>query len=172
MGAEKPQVPFSSPAPKTKSPWLFVLAGALLLIVCALKWHDVVEYMDGEPQLTPKHQQQLQKKLKELNEAEQYALIATKEGSFPCLHSGHAVYHLHIGEVWKYGVTTKGERGRYTGQFLLDNSVSYVVQYVGKIGDCLQAEQTKLFSYPVLPENLARPEKDRLLRPPYNPVFK
>lgn len=100
----------------------------------------------------PKHQQQLQKKLNELNEAEQYALVATKEGLFPCLHSGHAVYHLHIGEVWKYGVTTKGERGRYTTQFLLDNSVSYVVQYVGRIGDCLQAEQTKLFSYPVLPK--------------------
>lgn len=36
----------------------------------------------------------------------------------------------------------------------------------------LLLEMVKLFSYPLLPENLARPEKDRLIRPPYNPVFK
>jgi len=40
------------------------------------------------------------------------------------------------------------------------------------MGECLQAEQTKLFSYPVLPENLARLEENRLIRPPYNPVLK
>lgn len=42
----------------------------------------------------------------------------------------------------------------------------------GALNACYQAEQIQLFSYPILPENLARPEKDRLLRPPYNPVFK
>ena len=172
MGADKPKILSPSPAPKTKSPLLFVLAGALLLIVCALKWHDVVEYIEGEPQLTSKHQQQLQKKLNELNEAEQYALVATKEGLFPCIHSGHALYFLHVGEVWKYGVTTKGERGRYTGQFMLENSVAYVVEFTGSLSECLKAEQAQLFSYPLLPENLARPVTDRLIRPPYNPVFK
>lgn len=172
MGAEKPQVPFSSTAPKTKSPWLFVLAGALLLIVCAIKWRDVVEYIDDEPQLTPKHQQQLQKKLNELEDAEQYALVAMAEGLYPCVHSGRALYHLHPGEVWKYGVTARGERGRYTTHFLQGNGVEYVIQFKGNMTECLQEEQRKLFSYPLLPENLARAEIDRLLRPPYNPVLK
>ncbi len=45
MGAEKPQIPFPSPAPKTKKTWPFVLAGAVALIVCALQCRDVVEYM-------------------------------------------------------------------------------------------------------------------------------
>ncbi|MBL7803094.1 MAG: hypothetical protein JNL02_05125, partial [Saprospiraceae bacterium] len=112
------------------------------------------------------------KKFNELEEAEQYALVATKEQWYPCLHSGHSLYFLHVGEVWKYGVTTKGERGRYQDQFILDNSVSFIVQYAGTITECLQEEQTKLFYYPLLPENLARPEKDRLIRPPYNPVYK
>ena len=164
--------PPDPPDPQPKKHTLLIVAGALMLIVCALKWGDVVEYINGEPRLTPKHEGQLQKKLNELEEAEQYALIASKEGYYPCLHSGHALYFLHVGEVWKYGVTTKGERGRYTGQFMLENSVSYALQYRGTLSECLQREQIQLFSYPLLPENLARPETDRLLRPPYNPVFK
>lgn len=173
MGANIPQLfPPPTPVPKKKPGIFFVIAGILILIVCALKWHDVVEYMDGQPQLTDKHQQQLKKKLNELEEAEQYALIATKDGLYPCLHSGHKLYYLHIGEVWKYGVTTKGKRGRYTSQFMENNSVSYIVQFRGTMGECQQEEQTKLFTYPVLPENLARLEENRLLRPPYNAVFK
>ncbi len=172
MGANSPRPPVSSQETKPGGFSPFFIAVIAFLIRCALEWSDVIEYIDGEPRLTAKHQNQLQKKLNELEEAEQYALIASKEGYYPCLHSGHALYFLHIGEVWKYGVTTKGERGRYTGQFMLKNSVSYSVQYKGTLSECLQREQIQLFSYPLLPENLARPENDRLLRPPYNPVFK
>lgn len=172
MGAIFPQPKPAPPVPKKIKRAFSILAGGLLLIVCALKWSDVIEYINDEPHLTRKHQQQLQKKFNELEEAEQYALVATKEQWYPCLHSGHSLYFLHVGEVWKYGVTTKGERGRYQDQFILDNSVSFIVQYAGTITECLQEEQTKLFYYPLLPENLARPEKDRLIRPPYNPVYK
>ena len=173
MGADNQHPTFPSPPePKAKIPLPVIIAGTLFLIVFALKWSEVIEYFNGEPRLNSQHQQQLQKKLNELEEAEQYALIATKSGMYPCLHSGHTLYFLHVGEIWKYGVTTKGERGRYTGQYLLDNSVAYVIQYLGTVGECLKQEQIKLFSYPLLPENLARPEKDRLIRPPFNPVFK
>lgn len=173
MGAYQNPPPNYPTKTKTKKllslPLLIIPA---VLILCALKWSDVVEYVNGELQLTPKHQGKLQKKLNELDEAEQYALIATTDGLYPCLHSGHALYQLHIGEVWKYGVTVKGERGRYTAQFLQDNAVSYIVQLRGTMGDCLKEEQRKLFSYPLLPENLAREENNRLLRPPYNPILK
>lgn len=171
MGANSPQPPTLSPEPKKKSLLPFILGGATMLIVCALQWIDIVEYIDGEPRLTDKHRQRLEKKLTELEEGEQYALIATKEGFYPCVHSGRALYYLHIGEVWKYGVTTKGERGRFTGQFILDHSVKYVIQSTGSIDKCLKEEQVKLFYYPLLPENLARSEKDRLIRPPFNPIF-
>lgn len=171
MGTDLKQTRLQSPEPKKKSPIPFIIAGAFILFVCALQWRDVIEYVNGEPRFTVKHQERLQKKLKELEEAEQYALVAMTEGWYPCLHSGRPLYFLHVGEIWKYGVTTKGERGRYTTQFILDNSVKYVLQDSGNIYRCLRAEQIKLFSYPLLPENLARPEKNRLIRPPYNPVF-
>ncbi len=46
--------------------------------------------------------------------------------------------------------------------------MSYFVQFKGTISECLKEEQRKLFNYPYLPENLGRPEQDRLPRPPYN----
>jgi len=170
MGADLPQP--KPPEPKKKSLLPFLIGTAVILIVCALQWRDVIEYIDGEPRLNAKHQGQLEKKLNQLEDAEQYALVAMTEGWYPCVHSGRALYYLHIGEVWKYGITAKGERGRYTTQFLQDNGVQYVIQLKGTMTECLQEEQRKLFSYPVLPENLARLELDRLLRPPYNPVLK
>ncbi|MEI6410005.1 MAG: hypothetical protein WCR52_11515 [Bacteroidota bacterium] len=172
MGAELPQPIKQLPKPKKKSSFLLLFISALMLIICALKWSDVIEYFNGEPRLTAKHQQQLKKKLDELEEAEQYALVAMTDGWYPWLHSNRALYYLHTGEVWKYGVTTKGERGRYTTEFLQDNGVLYIIQFKGSMTECLQEEQRKLFSYPLLPENLARLEIDRLLRPPYNPVLK
>ena len=173
MGATYVPYPkISTPSPKPHKNVLMLLGIVSLLLVCALKWRDVIEYVNGQPQLTAKRQQQLDKKLSELDEAEQYALVATTEGMFPCLHSGHALYYLHIGEIWKYGITVKGERGRYTAQFLQDNGVSYIIQFKGTVAECLKEEQRKLFAYPLLPENLARVEEYRLLRPPYNPVLR
>lgn len=169
MGADLHQSRLPEPQKKKLLP--FVIGGAVLL-VCALKWRGAVEYIDGEPQLKQKHIQQLQKKLNELEEGEQYALIATTNGMYPCVHNGHPLYFLHVGEVWKYGTTIKGQRGRYSSQFFEENAVSYIVEFRGTMGECLQQEQIKLYSYPVLPENLARPEEMRLLRPPNNPVYK
>ena len=172
MGADSPQPHFKEVEPKKKNPFPFRIAIVALLIFCALKWSDVVEYINGEPQLTAKHQQKMEKKLAELEEGEQYALIATKNGLYPCVHEGYPLYFLHIGEVWKYGTTIKGQRGRYGSQFMEDNAISYVVEFRGTMGECLQQEQIKLFSYPLLPENIARTEEKRLLRPPNNPVYK
>lgn len=173
MGATKtPLQQYPPQGPKTKNPLPLLIAGAFALVLCALAWSDVVEYFKGEPRLIPKYQRQLERKLIELDEADQYALIATTDGMYPCLHSSRALYHLRIGEVWKYGVTAKGERGRYTAQFLQDNAVSYIIQLHATFSECLKEEQRKLFTYPLLPENLARKEDGRLLRPPYNPVLR
>ncbi len=56
MGGDSPQTKFEPKEPKKKSLLPFILGGAVLLIVCALQWSDVVEYIDGEPRLTAKQQ--------------------------------------------------------------------------------------------------------------------
>ncbi|MCY7327464.1 MAG: hypothetical protein LH618_02815 [Saprospiraceae bacterium] len=170
MGDIPQSFPILKPAPPKIG--LPLLIGGILLLICALKWRDVVEYVDGEPILKTKQKNELQRKLEELENVEQYALRAEMDGWYPCLHSGLKTYYLRQNEVWKYGVTSKGELGRYTSKFLNANKVYYSLQFTGTMNECLQEEQRKLFNYPILPENLARLEENRLLRPPFNPILK
>lgn len=122
--------------------------------------------------LDPREEEKLGKRLREIDDSEQYALVAIADGWYPCLHSGRAVCYLHTGEIWKYGVTSKGQFRRYSAAFLVKNRVSYIVQFKGTLSECLKQEQIKLYYYPHLPENLARPAVDRLPRPPYNPIMR
>lgn len=73
-----------------------------------------------------------------------------------------------IRSLWKYGVTNQGERQRYTTQFLRQPQLRYVVQFSGTYSQCLVEEKRKLFEYPILPENLARPDSLKLVLTPGN----
>lgn len=96
--------------------------------------------------LGPQEEAKLQKRLKEINYAVQYALIADENGGYSCNHPGRPTYHLLKGEIWKYGTTTKGQVGRYSLKFLEKANVSYIVQFRGTITECLKEEQRKLFN--------------------------
>ena len=167
MGADKPEVRKTST--KTQTSILPLLTGGAVLLVAVAIFSPVA--FNGEieaPKLSPKEEAKLQKRLKEIDEAEQYALIAIESGWYPCNHPGCSTFYLLPGEVWKYGTTTKGQFGRYSVKYLAGINVSYMIQFRGTIAECMKEEQVKLFFYPYLPENLVRPEKDRLPRPPYN----
>jgi len=165
MGADKKQV--QEPEQGTSKLFYFLLAGSVLLCFVLFK-NLVFESDEPEPKLSPKEEEKLLKRLREIDESEQYALIALSDGWYPCLHSGRTSYYLKKGEVWKYGVTSKGKKGRYTTDYLVKNRVVYFVQSIGTFSECLKEEQIKLYYYPHLPENLARPPAERLPRPPYN----
>ncbi len=171
MGAEpiNKETQNSKPGPK---PMMLVLSMLILFVSVVLALRVLFSSEEDAPKLSPKDNARLAKKLREIDDAEQYALIARYDGLYPCLHSGFQLYHLNTGNVWKYGVTTKGEKGRYSPQFLLKNDVIYQVQFKGNIAECLKQEQIRLFLYPLLPENLSRPPERRLPRPPYNSIMR
>ncbi|MBK7937365.1 MAG: hypothetical protein IPJ82_09865 [Lewinellaceae bacterium] len=172
MGADRPQAGKPDTQIPTPIP-LLLIAAAVLLSAIALFFPKMdFNGEDKVPELSPQDEAKLQKRLKEIDEAEQYALIANDDGWYSCLHSSRTTYYLLAGEVWKYGVTSKGEFGRYAGKFLRNNKVSYVTEFRGNIAECLKMEQIKLFNYPFLPENLARPPEERLPRPPFNPIMR
>ncbi len=171
MGADKPTVSKPETKPQTYSP-LLLIGLALLLIAIVILPKTGSEVEPEAPKLKPEEKTKLFKRLRELDDSEQYALVAAVNGWYPCLHSGRTTYYLKTGEVWKYGVTSKGKFGRYTAAFLIRNKVSYIIQFKGNLSECLKQEQIKLYNYPYLPENLARPPDDRLPRPPYNPIMR
>ena len=169
MGAEQPNLEKVSNETR-KLPFLIMVG--LLLLSGAIILKVTFTNESEASKLGPKEEAKLQKRLKEIDDAEQYALLAKNDGFYPCIINGFKPYYLKAGEVWKYGVTTKSERGRYSIKFLVHNDVLYLVQFRGNIAECLKMEQIKLFMYPFLPENLARPLELQLPRPPYNPIMR
>lgn len=171
MGAGKPDLRPTESHP-TKPILLAVVRVVAIVMALALPAVIYLAQQSEFPALAPREEARLQKRLREIDDSEQYALIAKVDGWYLCLYSGRATCYLKKGEVWKYGVTSKGKYGRYTPDFLLDNRVAYLVEFKGNFAECLKQEQIKLFNYPYLPENLARLPADRLPRPPYNPIMR
>ena len=147
---------------------LFLLLFAAFFFILATS--DFDEYVllkdDGTYELTNKRKGKLIRELADLEEAEQYALRAIRGGMYPCFSclSSDSIF-LYSGEIWKYGITTKGQNRRY-GRFLMNNSLQYEIQYKGLLHDCLKEEKRKIYNYPLLPENLKRARK--VGRPPGN----
>ncbi|MCB0532007.1 MAG: hypothetical protein KDD14_07385 [Saprospiraceae bacterium] len=171
MGATKQVV--EKPIIREKRPVPPPLIGLAIFVIVVLLFLKIgLEAAYTAPKLHPKEEGKLIKRLKEIDDSEQYVLVATVDGWYSCLHNGRTRYYLKTGEVWKYGVTSKGQFGRYSAAFLVKNRVSYLIQFKGTYSECLKQEQIKLYYYPFLPENLARAPAERLPRPPYNSVMR
>ena len=159
-----------SPAPKPRRGlwWLVVLAIAVVYAAFNVEDFDFLIEKDGQYELAPKRNAKLQKELGEIDNAEQYVIIATKAGFYPCYNCGKLTsIFLNVGEVWKYGVTRIGQERRY-GKLEILPGLTYLKQYSGDYGTCLKLEKIKIYNYALLPENLNR--STPLIRPPGNKV--
>jgi hypothetical protein len=122
---------------------------------------------DGNPDIDPARKIEIDDYVRRLENAEQYALITKEDGMYACEScENEKTIFLKAGEVWKYGVTINGEKGRYPNG-LPDNRLRYFGQLTDNLVLCLIEEKKKIIYYPILPENLAREIK--LKRPPGNP---
>lgn len=121
---------------------------------------------DGKVQLAKWRKEKLAKEIKELDEAEQYVLVAKRDGIYPCYSClNSTTINLRVGQIWKYGFTTKSEQGRYQ-RSLESQNLFYLVEYEGTITACMKEEKRKIYFYALLPENLSRDIP--LIRPPGN----
>lgn len=142
--------------------------GFALLLLAALTFWEVIEWINGEPKLRVKRQEELKKQIEEIEDAEQYALKVEMPGWYDCyLCPGRKIF-LNAFAIWKYGVTRKGEKVRYSKDFLRKGRLRYEVQFRGNYTQCLIEEKRKLFNYPLMPENLQRPDSLKLVLPPGN----
>jgi len=100
-----------------------------------------------------------------LSNCVQYVLRARNNG-FYARCDGQGKVFLLAGEVYKYGVTCEPiPQRRYSNSFYETNNLRFVVQFFGHHLACEIEEKRKLYHYPALPENLKRPEKERLILP-------
>jgi len=151
--------------------WFLILLAIVSLIGIVAHWKEA-DFLDedeaGKPILSEKRKEKLDKALKELDEAEQYVLLATREGYYPCYNCGDNLQiYLNVDEVWRYGSTRKKEIGRY-GKSLEGKNLLYVTEYVGTLTECEKRELEKIYNYATLPENLKRTKP--LIRPPGNKI--
>ncbi len=134
-----------------------------------LAWDDVA-YIDehGELQLKEWRLKELDKQIKEFEEAEQYVLVAFEDGFYTCYHCNSGTCFLQKGMVWKYGVTRRGVDRRYRSKWLTSMHLDYIVQFLGTNHECLIEEKRKIFLYPLHFDNQIRKPVDRMARPPGN----
>lgn len=166
------------PEKQSRSPYrwlLLVIVFGFIVFMAFEKFDDFVQRNpDGTYVLKKKRRDQLNDKVHRMREeTEQYVLRASKSGYYQCLHCPNGVFFLHANEVWKYGITTQGKYGRYKPQYLRRMGLIYEVQYIGNLQKAMEQELIKIGNYPLLPENLARPDRSsseeiryKLARPP------
>lgn len=143
-----------------------ILKTVLVILAALLSLYAAYEITKDIPGLSPERQAKLNRELEELENAEQYVLRAARDGWYPCYSCpGKNRIFLLKDEVWKYGVTRKGEARRY-GRWHQEQGLYYLVQYEGPLQECLRREKIQIYSYALLPENLGREQP--LIRPPGN----
>lgn len=162
------QPPGLKPQPR-RSILLFFLICVILGAFAAWKGADFLEIdEDGNVDISSKRQKQFNKRLKRIRKSEQYVLLAEMDGFYPCYNCGtETLIFLLKGEIWKYGVTIQGPKGRY-GKMLSGMALLYKVEFIGPMQDCLEQEAIKIYHYAKLPENLKRDHP--IIRPPGNRV--
>ena len=155
-----------SPPPGWKSIVRVLLVAFALWIIMGPK--DFIVWKDGKPELAPWRKAKLERELEELDSAEQYVLFARVPGNYPCYNCfDKEKIFLNYEEVWKYGVTTQKEKGRYPqGPPIF--GLKYEIQYEGPTIECYKHEKIKIYNYALLPENLRR--SSPLKRPPGNKI--
>lgn len=169
LKSSPPKRPIERPQ-KRNFPYIglfLVISMAILSILAMATFEDyVVIDTAGNASLTPERQAALEREYEKLDNSEQYALLASSNGWFPCYNCiGRDSIFLYFGEVWKYGVTKNGQAGRY-GSTLPVSNLLYQTQLEGSIELCLKEEKRKIYHYPTLSENLKR--LSPLVRPPGN----
>lgn len=164
----KPKIVKEKPA---EPPFPFV-GIVVILIITALKFTDVVEFIDGIWQVKAKRVAQIDKKIEEIDDAEQYILMARVDGWYPCYTCLESkTIYLFKNEIVKVGVSQK-KQNRYLKDWYQLIKVSYQPEYIGAYNECLKREMIRLRDYPLLPEVLKREPKYRTALPPMNKITK
>ncbi len=148
---------------------LFAVLFCTFIILFSSKrsFKEVVIYdSEGKPQLAPKRLEKLKEDTSVVNKCHQYSLFATKNGWYPCYTCDTSFVFLFRGEIWRYGKHCPKDKPRYSDDWLKSMKLKYMTEFKGDLLECTKMEKQKIYTYPLLPENLKR--KNPLGHPPGN----
>lgn len=149
--------------------WFLLVLGCLIVysVYNSQGYEEVVTTdSEGNPVLTPDRQAEIARRQnKNIEEAEQYVLIAIAPGYRECYLCPGGKVWLEAGEIAKIGISTNS-KNRYSIEYYEHHGVFYQMEYRGDLTTAKNREIGRLGSYPLLPENLKR--KNKLLYPPLN----
>lgn len=87
---------------------------------------------NGKADISEERKEALQNVLEKLENAEQYVLTAKKSKFYPCSNGECATIWLNMGEVYRYGTTINGQKGRgYSETYLRSNFLEYKIEFKG-----------------------------------------
>jgi hypothetical protein len=150
------------------------------------KFDETVETRGGKKTLTKDREAELREKQRQLEEDYIcYKLIAGVDGIYPCIDCPNGFFYLYKGEVAKYG-TTLHPKTRYSALKLAEERLALIQIDQGSLTAMRQLELELIYYYPILEENLKRPNLQdylenfssdskprwKLARPPKNPIDK
>jgi len=162
--------PIATPEPKPKNPFSIVW---LFLGIIFLTFLVYFSYEKSVRKNENKHVVDISEAQKEkfradslkLTNCVQYVLRAKINGFYERCDGKGKVFLLQ-GEVYKYGSTCEvNSKDRYVKSFYEENKVEMFPQFYGNLFECQVEEKRKLYQYPALPENVKRPENERLILP-------
>lgn len=138
-------------------------------IYAALKFVEVVEKIDGEWVLKKERQDEIDRMKNQQDDAELYYLYARVDGMYKCyLCEPSNMIYMNKGEILKIGMTTRDKTKRYGIDWLWNNRAVYKVKKRGDIATVRKAEIEAIGNYPLLPENIKRNHRTRLVVPPWH----
>lgn len=146
---------------KTINPAPLILLAILAVfgLMFAFKhFEDAFENVDGQWVMKRAYKEKVGKKMMKPYDCDTYELVAIHNGFYPCKSCEGGLFFLNKGEIYKIGFSCNKEE-RYSQGYYAAKSLKYFVVLRGNAADC-QAEEARLLgAYPLLPENLARPDR-------------
>lgn len=169
----KETIPFKtqSSVPNRKSNTSIILGSILFVCLVVFASSKFWERFKNDPNLDSAEVEATQKEAEEIAKKHenwiQYVLIATSTKKRPCLRcpNGLKEVTVKIGEIYKYGITTQGEK-RYKQKLYQTLEVTIKEEIEGDYTTCKTAEINKILAYRFLPESVKSEVK--LTRPPGN----
>ena len=133
----------------------------LTIIVFSSIWHR------GKLINTSERDKSLDIKKEKLLNCEQYSLRALTSDFYPCTHCRKKLYWVNAHEVIKYGITCD-PNSRYTDKELSQKKAYYFREFRGNLYEVSVMEAEKLFLFYKHPQNITRPESERISLPVLN----